>query len=314
MCPHNQKKRVVVIVGPTAVGKTDTAIHLAERFNGEIVSADSRLFYRDMNIGTAKPTTDDLKRVVHHLVDVADADEAWSLGTFKQAAQQAIENIHARGRLPFVVGGTGQYITALVENWLVPAQQADLTLRQALENWAAEIGYDALHARLALLDPAASGRIDARNVRRTIRALEVIFKTGERFSAQRKKGISPYQVLKIGLQRPRSELYQRIDRRIEGMLQAGLVNEVQTLLEKFPASCPAFSAIGYREIIEYIQGSISLPEAVEKIKRATRQFVRRQANWFKAEDAQIHWFGVEEDSLAQIECLIGDWLKKEPEE
>ncbi len=303
------------MIGPTAVGKTETAIHLAERFNGEIVSADSRLFYRGMDIGTAKPTLAERQRVVHHLVDVAEPDEVWSLGAFKEAAHNAIVDIHARGRLPFVVGGTGQYVTALIENWSVPAQPADPILRQALENWAAEIGADALHARLALLDAAAAHKIDARNVRRTIRALEVIFKTGQRFSAQRGRGVSPYFALKIGLKRPRVELYQRIDRRIEQMLAAGLVEEVNALLKKYPPDCPAFSAIGYREIIAYLQGNTTLEDAVAAIKRTTRQFVRRQANWFKPNDPQIYWFEVgDNNSLKEIERLIDVWLQTAPAE
>lgn len=298
------------MIGPTAVGKTETAIHLAERFNGEIVSADSRLFYRGMDIGTAKPTLAERQRVVHHLVDVAEPDEVWSLGAFKEAAHNAIVDIHARGRLPFVVGGTGQYVTALIENWSVPAQPADPILRQALENWAAEIGADALHARLALLDAAAAHKIDARNVRRTIRALEVIFKTGQRFSEQRGRGASPYFALKIGLQRPRVELYQRIDQRIEQMLAAGLVEEVNALLQKYPPDCPAFSAIGYREIIAYLQGNTTLEDAVAAIRRTTRQFVRRQANWFKPNDPQIYWFDVGNNKcLNEIERLIETWLQ-----
>ncbi len=312
MFVHNAPVRVIVIIGPTAVGKTEMALRLAQRFNGEIVSADSRLFYRGMDIGTAKPTQEERRRVVHHLVDVADPDEVCSLGAFKEAAHQAVLDIHRRGRLPFVVGGTGQYITALIENWSVPAQPADPLLRRVLENWAAQIGQYALHARLALLDPAAAQAIDARNLRRTIRALEVIFKTGERFSAQRRRGAPPYHALTIGLQRPRSDLYQRIDRRIEQMLADGLVDEVRALLEKYPPDCSAFSAIGYREMIAYLLGNTSLEEAIAAIQRATRQFVRRQANWFKANDPHIHWFEAQTGTPAQIESLINAWLTTAP--
>ena len=301
--------RLVVIVGPTAVGKTETALRLAEQFEGEIVSADSRLFYRGMDIGTAKPTLEERQRVPHHLIDVAEPDEVWSLGVFKTAAQQVIAEIHARKRLPFLVGGTGQYITALIEDWTVPPQQPDTRLREVLERWARQIGKESFHQKLAIIDPPAAEKIDPRNLRRTVRAMEVIFKTGIRFSEQRGKGKSPYQVLKIGLRRPRVELYERIDRRIDQMLAAGLVDEVQRLLEKgFTPHAPAFSAIGYREIMLFLQGKISLEEAVQLMRKNTRQFVRRQANWFKESDPQIHWFDMNENTTREISGLIRGWL------
>lgn len=310
MLSTKQKKRLIVIVGPTAVGKTETAIRLAEEFNGEIVSADSRLFYRGMDIGTAKPSLTDRQRVPHHLIDVAEPNEVWSLGVFKIAAKQAIAEIHARGRLPFLVGGTGQYITALVEDWSVPAQQPDNRLRDVLERWAKTIGNEAVHHKLAVLDAEAAQTIDPRNLRRTVRALEVILKTGKRFSQQRKKGESPYQVLRIGLKRPRPVLYQRIDQRIDQMLQAGLVEEVRHLLKRgLQPDSPIFSTIGYREIVSYLQAEVSLEEAVRLIKKNTRQFVRRQANWFKENDPQIHWFEMNEKTTRDISALIRGWLK-----
>lgn len=301
--------RLVVIVGPTAVGKTETALRLAEQFEGEIVSADSRLFYRGMDIGTAKPTLEERQRVPHHLIDVAEPDEVWSLGVFKTAAKQVIAEIHARKRLPFLVGGTGQYITALIEDWTVPPQQPDTRLREVLERWARQIGKESFHQKLAIIDPPAAEKIDPRNVRRTVRAMEVIFKTGIRFSEQRGKGKSPYRVLKIGLRRPRVELYERIDQRIDQMLAAGLVEEVQRLLERgFDPHAPAFSAIGYREIMLFLQGKISLEEAVQLMRKNTRQFVRRQANWFKESDPQIHWFDMNENTTREISGLIRGWL------
>ncbi len=309
MSPIKASNRLIVIVGPTAVGKTETAIQLAEQFDGEIVSGDSRLFYRGMDIGTAKPTLEERQRVHHHLIDVADPNEVWSLGVFKNAAKQAIAEIHARNKLPFLVGGTGQYITALLEDWTVPAQQPDTRLREVLEQWAKTIGEDDLHRKLAILDPSAAETIDPRNLRRTIRALEVILKTGKRFSQQRQKGESPYQTLKIGLKRPRPVLYQRIDQRIDQMLKAGLVDEVKNLIEGgLKTNSPVFSTIGYREIAAYLQGKISLDEAVSLIKKNTRQFVRRQANWFKENDPQIHWFEMNEKTTRDIAELIRGWL------
>ncbi len=305
----DRKIPLVAIVGPTAVGKTELAIQLAEKFSGEIVSADSRLFYRGMDIGTAKPGLSDRRRVVHHLIDVANPDEIWSLALFQRAAQAVIEDISARGKLPFLVGGSGQYIRALLEEWRIPAQKPDSRLRLTLEAWAGEIGYAGLHDRLAVLDPAAAQSIDARNLRRTIRALEVIFRTGRRFSEQRRQVETPYRQLIIGLNRPRQELYQRIDQRIDSMLADGLVDEIRGLLAQgYSPEASALSAIGYHEIAAYLKGILLLDEAVVLMKRYTRQFVRRQANWFKESDPSIHWFQMGLDVAGQVEALIQKWM------
>jgi tRNA dimethylallyltransferase len=233
----------------------------------------------------------------------------WSLALFQQQAWRAVAAIHARGRLPFLVGGTGQYVRAVTQGWRVPEAQPDPRLRAALENWAAEIGQDGLHARLAALDPAAAAGIDPRNLRRTVRALEVILSTGKLFSSQRRRMVSPYRLLLLGLQRPRPELYARIDARIQFMLAAGFVDEVRSLLKRgYSPGLPTLSAIGYREIIAYLQGKITLEEAVERMQRATRTFVRRQANWFKSSDPEIHWFDVGEGSVDELEKTIREWL------
>lgn len=301
---------LVVLVGPTAVGKTELAIELALRLSGEIVSADSRLFYRGMDIGTAKPSIADRLGIPHHLIDIADPDEPLSLAVFQRLAAQAILQIQACGRLPILVGGTGQYIRAVIQGWSVPPVKPDPKLRAALETWEKQIGKDGLHARLALLDPQAAGSIDSRNVRRTIRALEVILTTGRLFSVQRSSGPSPYRSIMIGLTRPRQELYTRIDTRIDAMLQAGFVQEVQLLLARgYSPDLPTLSAIGYREIIAYLLGRLPLEEAASQMKRQTRIFVRRQTNWFKPDDPQIHWFNVGQvDTLSRIENLILSWL------
>jgi tRNA dimethylallyltransferase len=297
----------VVIVGPTAVGKTEVALRLAERLDGEIISADSRLFYRGMDIGTAKPTAEEQRRVPHHLVDVAEPDEPWSLAIFQRAAAEAIAGAHARGRLPFLVGGTGQYIQAVIHGWEIPPQEPDPALRQALERWGQVVGHEGLHRRLAVVDPEAAGKIDARNVRRTIRALEVVLRTGRRFSEQRLRSNSPYALLIIGLKRPRAELYQRVDQRIEGMLADGLVEEVRGLLERgYSPELPTLSAIGYREICAYLQGKMTLEEAVVQMKRLTRRFVRHQGAWFSEKDSSIHWFEMGEGTVDEIEYRIRD--------
>lgn len=298
---------LVVILGPTAVGKTGAAIELALRLDGEVVSADSRLFYRGMDIGTAKPALEERAGVPHHLVDVSDPEQTWSLAVFQEQARRAISEIHQRGKLPFLVGGTGQYVRAVVHGWKPPQVEPDPRLRAALEAWAARIGPAGLHARLARLDPDAAQSIDYRNLRRTVRALEVIFSTGRLFSSQRVSEPASYRLLQLGLTLPRPELYERIDARIEAMLEQGLVEEVQELLQDgYSPELPSFSAIGYREISAYIQGEISLEEARELMKRNTRAFVRRQANWFKLSDPQIHWFQPGPEALEAMERLIRD--------
>jgi len=299
------KLPLIVIVGPTAVGKTELAIQLAERLDGEIVSADSRLFYRGMNIGTAKPSAAELARVPHHLIDVAEPNETWSLAVFQQKAREAIDGIHHRGKLPFLVGGTGQYIRAVTQGWTPPEVQPDPHLREVLESLAAKYSIYWLHDRLKILDPISAEKIDARNVRRTIRALEVIFTTGQPFSTQRGQADSPYRLVSLGLMRPRPELYARVDERIESMFANGLLNEVHKLLSNdYSPTLPSMSAIGYREAIAVLQGRMSLDEAKTQMKRITRVFVRRQANWFKTEDTQIEWFEVQAGTVDKVERFI----------
>ncbi len=282
---------LLLLVGPTAVGKTELAIRLAERLNGEIVSADSRLFYRGMDIGTAKPTPAEQARALHHLIDVADPDETWSLAMFQQRAHEVIAEIHARGRLPLLVGGTGQYVRAVTQGWTPPEVEPDERLRLVLEKLAEERGKEWLYERLQSLDPEASAVIDLRNVRRTIRALEVILTTGHKFSAQRGQADSPYDLLTVGLNRPREELYTRVDARIDAMFAAGLLDEVRALLAKgYSPELPSMSGIGYRECCQVLSGQMSEEQAKVQMKRITRVFVRRQANWFKESDPNIHWF------------------------
>ena len=296
---------LVIIVGPTAVGKTQLSIQLAEQLNGEIVSADSRLFYREMDIGTAKPSAADMTRVPHHLIDVADPDETWSLAVFQQTAHASIRDIHARGKLPLLVGGTGQYVRAVTEGWLPPEVRSDDRLRLTLENLAAEHDPYWLHAKLEILDPTAAAKIDARNLRRTVRALEVIFSTGRLFSVQRRLSISPYRLITVGLMRPRPELYQRVDERIEAMFENGLLAEVSALLARgYSADLPTMSAIGYRECIQVLQGQMTADAARVQMKRLTRVFIRRQSNWFKENDPEIRWFNLHNDTQAQVAAYI----------
>jgi tRNA dimethylallyltransferase len=299
------KQPHILIVGPTAVGKTEISIQLAERLNGEIVSADSRLFYRGMDIGTAKPSREERARVPHHLIDIANPDEILSLAVFQQKAREAIADIHTRSKLPFLVGGTGQYVRAVTEGWTPPEVEPNESLRSELERQKEENGTYWLHDKLKGLDPVAAEKIDARNYRRTIRALEVIMTTGRKFSEQRGQSDSPYHLVTIGLTRPREELYQRVDQRIDAMFENGFLDEVKGLLAKgLSPTLPTMSAIGYRECVEVLQGKIKLEEAKQAIRRATRVFVRRQANWFKESDPNIHWFKVEDGIVEEIERNI----------
>lgn len=299
------KPPLILILGPTAVGKTELAIQLAERLNGEIVSADSRLFYRGMDIGTAKPTREELSRVPHHLIDIANPDEILSLAIFQQKAREAIADIHMRNKIPFLVGGTGQYIRAVTEGWNPPEVEPDESLRSELEKQKEEKGIYWLHERLKGLDPIAAEKIDPRNYRRTIRALEVILRTGRRFSEQRRQSESPYQLIAIGVTRPRPELFERVDQRVDLMFANGFLDEVKSLLAKgYSPALPTMSAIGYRECIRVVKGELNEEQAKAEIRRATRIFVRRQANWFKESDPNINWFRVEGGIEQKIESYI----------
>lgn len=282
---------LIVLVGPTAVGKTLKAIQLAEILNGEIVSADSRLFYRGMDIGTAKPSPAEQARIPHHLIDVAEPDQIWSITVFQQAAKDAIAQIHSRGKLPFLVGGSGQYVHAVTQGWTPPRIKPNPELRKELEKLAGVNGHIWLHDRLKAVDPSAAKKIDSRNVRRTIRALEVILTSGHLFSEQKGQSPSPYSLVQVGLFMPRIELYQRIDARIEAMFEQGLIGEVERLLKKgFSPDLPTMSAIGYRECAKVIEGTLTVEDAKVQMRKATRIFVRRQSNWFKENDPGISWF------------------------
>lgn len=300
---------LVVILGPTGVGKSEIALELAERFEGEIVSADSRLFYRGMDIGTAKPTIQERMRVPHYLLDVADPDAIWSLALFQLEANKAIHNIYENHHLPFLVGGTGQFVRSIIEGWKIPFVEPNPRLREVLNQWSNVIGPAELHSKLSALDPQAANSIEPTNIRRTVRALEVILSTGKRFSDQKSSGYRLYEPLLLGLTRPRTELYQRIDDRITKMINSGFVDEVHRLLDKgYSPDLPTLSAIGYGEIIKYIQGKITLDEAILLMKRRTRTFVRRQANWFKENDPSIHWFKMSKGTLVDMEGLIRNWF------
>lgn len=292
--------RLIVLVGPTGSGKSTLAIQVCKALSGEIISADSRYLYQELNIGTAKPSPSELGCVPHHLINVTTLDEPWSLGLFQREAHKHIQSINDRGKLPILVGGTGQYVRAVLENWEIPAQVPLHTMRSAIEAWGERIGFEALHKRLEQIDPQAAARIDFHNKRRTIRALEVIFATGRRFSSQRKKSSSPYQTIVLGLEWPRELLYARIDARIEEMIAHGFIQEVQALKEAGRSEVlRRMGIIGYPEILSYLEGKMPLVEAISLIRRNTRVYVRRQANWFKPSDPQICWFKASDPAVLE---------------
>jgi tRNA dimethylallyltransferase len=263
-----------------------------------------------MDVGTAKPTPQERAYVPHHLIDIAAPDETVGLVEFQERATAAIASIHARRRLPLLVGGTGQYVCAVVEGWRVPRVPPDPALRAELEAQARREGSVALHERLAQLDSEAARRIDARNVRRVIRALEVCLLTGRPISAQQRKQPPAYRMLWIGLTMERAALYARADRRIEAMLEAGLESEVRRLVEAgYGWELPAMSGLGYVQFRPYFAEQATLQEVVAEIKRATRRFIRRQYNWFRLSDTAIRWFDAGVATAEEIEAAVREWLE-----
>lgn len=283
---------LVVICGPTAVGKTAAAVSLARAMGGEIVAADSRTIYRFMDIGTAKPSPQQRAVVPHHLLDVADPDEVVTLATYRTLAARAIEQIRGRGHVPLLVGGTGLYIRAVVDGFAIPPVPPDPQLRRALEETEAGAP-GALHMRLTAVDPAAAARIHPRNVRRLVRALEVYERTGRPISALQRRGEPRGPVLQAGLTMARDALYRAIDARVDAQIASGLVEEVRGLLARgYRADLPSMQGLGYKEIVAHLDGRLSLAEAVGTLKRSTRRFAKRQYTWFRA-DPRIRWIDVD---------------------
>ncbi len=300
---------LVAIVGPTASGKTALSLDLADRLNGEIVSADSRLVYAGLNIGTAKPTQAERARAPHHLIDILAPDETLSAAEYQRRAGETIAEIHARGRLPIFIGGTGQYVVAVLEGWSIPAVPPTPGVRAELETFAQDYGPAALHARLQAVDPKAAAAIDYRNVRRVARALEVFLVSGSPISALQTRNPPPYRVLKLGLTLPREELYRRIDARIDAMVAQGLVQEIEGLLKAgYAWDLPAMSALGYREFRGYLSGSATLEDAVAEVRRNTRKLVRKQYNWFRIADPTIEWLDARTVDPDAVATRVRGWL------
>lgn len=303
------QSNVVVIAGPTGVGKTALAIDVAQRISGEIVNADSRQIYRQMDIGTAKPTLTERAAVPHHLIDIVDPDQVLSMAEYQALAYSSINSIHERGKIAFLVGGTGQYITAVLEGWQTPEVAPNPTLRAELEAYAAENGPEALFERLRTLDPQAAASMDPRNVRRTVRALEVCLETGQPFSAQRRKSPPNYHTLQLALTMDRDALYERLDKRIDQMMADGLLDEVHALHEKgYGWHLPSMTGLGYAQLGAYLRGEVTLDEGIANIKRDTRTFVRRQYTWFRRHGSPT-W--LETPSSDEVWGIIVAWLRGE---
>lgn len=297
---------LLVLVGPTAVGKTEIALRLAREWSGEIVSADSRTIYRGMDIATAKPTRAEQQTVPHHLIDVVEPDQELTLADYQQRAYAAIADIQGRGRVPLLVGGTGLYVRAVVEGYRIPRVPPDMARRAELE----QIGTPELYMRLQALDPEIAATILPNNTRRIIRALEVIEATGAKMSDQQTRHPPPYAITQIGLQLPRPILYARVDARIDQMLAAGLVDEVRGLVARgYSFDLPSMTGLGYREIGAYLRGETTLADAVTLLKGNTRKFIRHQGNWFRASNADIQWFDLSLQSYDDVSAYVSTRLE-----
>lgn len=303
-----KKARLVVLIGPTAVGKTALSLALARRLDAEIISGDSMLFYRGFDIGTAKPTKEERAAVPHHFIDILAPEASFNVMDFQRLAREEIGRIAARGRLPLVVGGTGLYIKSLLEGYVFNETSGDRAYREKIERLAQEKGKAFVHSLLQEADPEAAARLHINDFRRVVRALEVASLGNEHISEQREAagGELAYDAYVIGLRRERQALYARIEERVDAMLEAGFADEVRSLLaEGVPRDCPAMKGIGYREMLAYLAGSMDLPLAAEEIKKATRHFAKRQLTWFR-KMPYVHWYAASQGEELLLEKICTD--------
>lgn len=311
---------MIAIIGPTAVGKSALALRLAECFPAEIISADSRQVYRYMDIGTNKPSPAERASVPHHVINVVEPDEDFSLAMYHQLAIEAMKAIQHKGKLPLLVGGSGLYVWSLLEGWKIPQVPPDRNLRHQLEARAEQEGSHGLYQELQDIDPVAAERINPSNTRRIIRALEIYHTTGQPLSQSQRKEAPGFPILIFGLTQERSELYTRIDQRVDKMIQTGLIEETEQLLKRgYSPSLPSMSGIGYEQLSQFLQGEMTLPQAIDKIKHETHRLARQQYAWFRLSDSRIHWCDVSgteakggsdliEVTLNQVKGLIEDFM------
>ena len=306
-----RKLEIIVICGPTGIGKTALALEFAMKFQGEIISADSMQVYRYMSIGTAKPTPEEQVRVPHHIIDIINPDESFDAARYSRMTRKIIIDLHKNGLVPFVVGGTGLYIKTLVHGLFEP-ESTDPNVRKRLREEADALGTAFLHDRLKKTDPDTAGKIHPNDTYRIIRALEVNEVTGRTISNHHREHLfrdNPFRTLKIGLQMEREMLYDRINRRVDAMIDAGLVDEVKSLLKKgYSPDLKSMQSIGYRHMAGFIKGDLSWDEALRTLKRDTRRYAKRQLTWFMA-DSDITWVNPEKKN--EIGRLIEDFLQPE---
>ncbi|BCB03481.1 tRNA (adenosine(37)-N6)-dimethylallyltransferase MiaA [Bacillus sp. KH172YL63] len=304
------KEKVIVLIGPTAVGKTNTSIELAKRFNGEIISGDSMQIYKKMDIGTAKITVEEMDGVPHHLIDIKEPDESFSVAEFQQLVRKKITDIHSRGKLPFIVGGTGLYIQAVLYDYQFTETPGDEGYRVALERDLASKGSQWLHEKLEKIDPAAAQNIHRNNTRRVIRALEIHHCTGKTMTEYQEAQSQEllYDVALVGLTMDRERLYERIDLRVDLMMDQGLIQEVKGLYESGLRNVQSVQAIGYKELYDYFDGTVSLDKAVENLKQNSRRYAKRQLTWFRNK-MDVSWFDVTiKDSHTKIIEDISEFI------
>jgi len=288
--------KLAALVGPTAVGKTELAIPLAQRLNAEILSCDSMQIYRGMDIGTAKASREEQNMVPHHLIDIVDVDHNFTVAEYQNKAQQLIEEINQRGKIPMLVGGTGLYYQAVVDNYSFYPMATRQDIRQRLQLESAERGLEQLFAHLTKIDPDYAQRISPQDEKRIIRALEVYELTGIPFSKQQNRQRNTYNLAAVGLYLKREILYQRINERVDKMLTQGLIDEVSEFRERgYGLHNNAMQALGYKQVLYYLDGLMSYQEMVEAIKKETRRFAKRQYTWFKR-DQRVKWFDITQDS------------------
>ena len=300
---------LIVLLGPTAVGKTALSLDLCQAFAGEIISADSRQIYRGMDIGTAKATPAEQARAPHHLIDIRDPDETLTLAEYQALAYAAIDAIHGRGHVPFLVGGTALYIRAVVRGLRIPNVPPNPALRAELENFLDTQGREVLFARLAALDPATAAVIDAQNPRRVLRALEIFLTTGRPKVELEGEDPPPYRTLMLGLRRARAELHARVDARVDAMVRDGLIDETRRLLAAYDPALPALTSLGYKEIGAYLRGEMDLPAAVAQINVETHRYVRHQTTWFR-KMPEILWFDPDDATPAVIRQAVAAFLSQ----
>jgi tRNA dimethylallyltransferase len=303
---------IVVIVGPTSIGKSKVAMNTAQSFNGAIVNADSRQVYRYMDIGTAKPSKTDMDIVDHYLFDVVDPNEEYNVARFLADARQSIITIHESGKLPLITGGTGQYLFGLVDGYHAPAVPPNPSFRADMIRKAEEEGSMELWKDLNVRDPVSASKIDYRNIRRVVRALEVCHEMGKPFSEARQRASTSYYEIIIGLYMDRDDLYSRIDARIDAMIVQGWTEEVRKLLDMgFTEDLSSMSSLGYREIASYIKGEDSLENVVSKIKSLTHRFARQQYTWLRPKSRNINWVDVNDvHFMSDISFKIEQHLSK----